>query len=214
MSPRHRGRGPGPASAPTELGRPCCGVTLPRSTLREWRNGRRASFRCWCPQGRGGSSPPSRTKKPLLSRGFFASEVGDFYRTSTLARAMKSGAELSTSCGLTRGSWNWSRAAGPIGAVGAGTRELSMAQSPQPRWRLVGVDGHDIVNWCHLQPPRSFLAWPVTELNDEVDIQHPANSRAQCAQIKLIAAGTVIARVDDDGPFWWNLSQGHRRECF
>ena len=32
-----------------------------RSTLREWRNGRRASFRCWCPQGRGGSSPPSRT---------------------------------------------------------------------------------------------------------------------------------------------------------
>ena len=29
--------------------------------LREWRNGRRASFRCWCPKGRGGSSPPSRT---------------------------------------------------------------------------------------------------------------------------------------------------------
>jgi hypothetical protein len=31
--------------------------------LREWRNGRRASFRCWCPKGRGGSSPPSRTTK-------------------------------------------------------------------------------------------------------------------------------------------------------
>jgi hypothetical protein len=36
----------------------------PCSTLvpaREWRNGRRAGFRCQCPQGRGGSSPPSRT---------------------------------------------------------------------------------------------------------------------------------------------------------
>ena len=28
---------------------------------REWRNGRRAGFRCQCSQGRGGSSPPSRT---------------------------------------------------------------------------------------------------------------------------------------------------------
>ena len=27
------------------------------------------------------SSPPSRTKKPLFSRGFFASDVVDFYRT-------------------------------------------------------------------------------------------------------------------------------------
>jgi hypothetical protein len=36
----------------------------PCSTLvpaREWRNGRRAGFRCQCPQGRGGSNPPSRT---------------------------------------------------------------------------------------------------------------------------------------------------------
>jgi hypothetical protein len=28
---------------------------------REWRNGRRAGFRCQCPKGRGGSNPPSRT---------------------------------------------------------------------------------------------------------------------------------------------------------
>src|SRR4051812_29622830 len=28
----------------------------------EWRNGRRAGFRCQCPSGRGGSSPPSPTK--------------------------------------------------------------------------------------------------------------------------------------------------------
>jgi hypothetical protein len=31
------------------------------SGAREWRNGRRAGFRCQCPKGRGGSNPPSRT---------------------------------------------------------------------------------------------------------------------------------------------------------
>ena len=31
-------------------------------TTRGWRNGRRAGFRCQCPQGRGGSNPPSRTE--------------------------------------------------------------------------------------------------------------------------------------------------------
>ena len=36
--------------------------------LREWRNGRRASFRCWCPKGRGGSSPPSRTTQRAAAR--------------------------------------------------------------------------------------------------------------------------------------------------
>ena len=35
-----------------------CSTLVP---AREWRNGRRAGFRCQCPQGRGGSSPPSRT---------------------------------------------------------------------------------------------------------------------------------------------------------
>ena len=29
--------------------------------MREWRNGRRAGFRCQCPLGRGGSTPLSRT---------------------------------------------------------------------------------------------------------------------------------------------------------
>ena len=31
------------------------------SHTRKWRNGRRAGFRCQCPQGRGGSNPPLRT---------------------------------------------------------------------------------------------------------------------------------------------------------
>ena len=41
--------------------------TAPRTVIRsaslsgEWRNGRRAGFRCQCPSGRGGSSPPSPT---------------------------------------------------------------------------------------------------------------------------------------------------------
>jgi hypothetical protein len=42
---------------------------------REWRNGRRAGFRCQCPKGRGGSNPPSRTHqdpgKSMISRGPF-----------------------------------------------------------------------------------------------------------------------------------------------
>ena len=37
--------------------------------LREWRNGRRAGFRCQCPQGRAGSSPASRTKTILTKPG-------------------------------------------------------------------------------------------------------------------------------------------------
>jgi hypothetical protein len=35
----------------------------------EWRNGRRAGFRCQCPSGRGGSSPPSPTPSPTESVG-------------------------------------------------------------------------------------------------------------------------------------------------
>ena len=34
--------------------------------MRAWRNGRRAGFRCQCPQGRGGSSPLIRTKIEIL----------------------------------------------------------------------------------------------------------------------------------------------------
>lgn len=38
----------------------------------EWRNGRRAGFRCQCPQGRGGSTPLSPTiKNPTYFGGFF-----------------------------------------------------------------------------------------------------------------------------------------------
>jgi hypothetical protein len=35
----------------------------------EWRNGRRAGFRCQCPSGRGGSSPPSPTTAVLRTAG-------------------------------------------------------------------------------------------------------------------------------------------------
>ena len=35
--------------------------------LGEWRNGRRAGFRCQCPSGRGGSSPPSPTKSGSMN---------------------------------------------------------------------------------------------------------------------------------------------------
>lgn len=46
-----------------------------KEVAREWRNGRRAGFRCQCPKGRGGSNPPSRTHqdpgKSLISRGPF-----------------------------------------------------------------------------------------------------------------------------------------------
>ncbi len=45
-------------------------VILSRSRSGEWRNGRRAGFRCQCPSGRGGSSPPSPTRctraRPML----------------------------------------------------------------------------------------------------------------------------------------------------
>ncbi len=45
---------------------------------REWRNGRRAGFRCQCPKGRGGSNPPSRTqsKHPGLWTGVFFVKPG------------------------------------------------------------------------------------------------------------------------------------------
>lgn len=36
--------------------------------LGEWRNGRRAGFRCQCPSGRGGSSPPSPTASGSMNR--------------------------------------------------------------------------------------------------------------------------------------------------
>src|SRR5215207_11411684 len=44
---------------------------------REWRNGRRAGFRCQCPQGRGGSNPPSRTSTiPGLTWAYMESAAG------------------------------------------------------------------------------------------------------------------------------------------
>src|SRR6478736_7824574 len=52
------------------------GSSRVKEVAREWRNGRRAGFRCQCPKGRGRSNPPSRTqtKEPRSSdRGSFLS---------------------------------------------------------------------------------------------------------------------------------------------
>jgi hypothetical protein len=43
---------------------------------REWRNGRRAGFRFQCPQGRGGSTPPSRTKVHRRKLGAEVMQIG------------------------------------------------------------------------------------------------------------------------------------------
>ena len=62
-----------PRSAPqTSFGSPLNVVLVfslgSQGPLRAWRNGRRAGFRCQCPQGRGGSTPLARTDEPQLTR--------------------------------------------------------------------------------------------------------------------------------------------------
>ena len=46
----------------------------------EWRNGRRAGFRCQCPSGRGGSSPPS----PTMTKPWILLWGSRFFRVSGL----------------------------------------------------------------------------------------------------------------------------------
>ncbi len=60
---RARRSGPRPSSAAgaADLGMTLHTVIRSAGLLGEWRNGRRAGFRCQCPSGRGGSSPPSPT---------------------------------------------------------------------------------------------------------------------------------------------------------
>ena len=48
---------------PPRLFRTSLRIVLMFCGAREWRNGRRAGFRCQCPKGRGGSNPPSRTEE-------------------------------------------------------------------------------------------------------------------------------------------------------
>src|SRR5690606_2742475 len=48
-----------------------------------------AGFRCQCPQGRGGSSPPSPTQSSQVRPYAGGANRADFYRTSTGARATK-----------------------------------------------------------------------------------------------------------------------------
>jgi hypothetical protein len=55
--------------------------SLSSASLREWRNGRRAGFRCQCPKGRGGSNPPSRTFSKIPGGLRF---VGDFCIPGTI----------------------------------------------------------------------------------------------------------------------------------
>jgi hypothetical protein len=51
-----------PRGLPRRLGHPDTTVVWSTGCFPgEWRNGRRAGFRCQCPSGRGGSSPPSPT---------------------------------------------------------------------------------------------------------------------------------------------------------
>ena len=58
---RDPGRRPVPAAVCSGLGvGAVCVIRFP-GCWGEWRNGRRAGFRCQCPSGRGGSSPPSPT---------------------------------------------------------------------------------------------------------------------------------------------------------
>ena len=62
-----------------------------KEVAREWRNGRRAGFRCQCPKGRGGSNPPSRTqfelKEPRSSdRGSFCFNFPNSFRKAAPAR--------------------------------------------------------------------------------------------------------------------------------
>jgi hypothetical protein len=55
-----------------------------KEDAREWRNGRRAGFRCQYPKGCGGSNPPSRTQMEeprSMDRGSFA--FGAFYRLTS-----------------------------------------------------------------------------------------------------------------------------------
>lgn len=56
--PQNHPSPPGFASGPTTL---LSSSSLLQTATGEWRNGRRAGFRCQCPSGRGGSSPPSPT---------------------------------------------------------------------------------------------------------------------------------------------------------
>lgn len=51
------------------------GSARAKEVAREWRNGRRAGFRCQYPKGCGGSNPPSRTQfkgTPVFGTGFLS----------------------------------------------------------------------------------------------------------------------------------------------
>lgn len=71
------------------------GAIRVEEVAREWRNGRRAGFRCQCPKGRGGSNPPSRTQSkgtPVFGPGFLSfNPRGWNHRSTMLEGPMASG---------------------------------------------------------------------------------------------------------------------------
>ena len=95
--------------------------------------------------------------KSLLSRGFCLRKSLDFYRISTLARASRSPRWLGN-------------------AIADAPGTTQPVRSSQPIRRMIRVYERSVVNWCHLEPPRQFLTGPVTELDDDVDIEHFADS--------------------------------------
>src|SRR5215213_1553738 len=67
----------GPRSVRLGIGSPCL-ISSP-GCWGEWRNGRRAGFRCQCPSGRGGSSPPSPTNRDQAGHRLRVTRL-DFFR--------------------------------------------------------------------------------------------------------------------------------------
>jgi hypothetical protein len=64
----------------------------------EWRNGRRAGFRCQCPSGRGGSSPPS----PTTRRGHELTRVGGLVFCCRLSGRSLNEAQNEVQCGARK----------------------------------------------------------------------------------------------------------------
>ncbi len=70
--------------------------SVPPAHSGEWRNGRRAGFRCQCPQGRGGSSPPSPTSSGSDRTRFRDDSIPEFLHPGPIAVRGQRGLPLAT----------------------------------------------------------------------------------------------------------------------